>query len=140
MQLSTTVRNSILDAIDDDMNAGTTPEARFFVNGGATPTTEAAAILLNTTNVFNAAATGSMAINTTTTLQDTTPAGNASPVTRLCFYANTADADNTWLLQLGIATSGSPDITMSNNTIATTDTVQLTSLTLTCPEGTPDVT
>jgi hypothetical protein len=140
MQLSTTVRNSILDSIDDDLNAGTTPEARFFVTGGTTPTGEAAAILLNTTNVFNAAATGTMAINTATTLEDTTPAGNASPVTRLCFYANTADADNTWLLQLGINPTGSPDITMANNTIATTDTVQLTSLTLTCPEGTPDVT
>jgi len=140
MQLSTTVRNSILDSIDDDLNAGTTPEARFFVNGGATPTSEAAAILLNATNVFNAATTGTMSINTATTLEDTTPAGNASPVTRLCFYANTSDADNTWLLQLGINPTGSPDITMANNTIATTDTVQLTSLTLTCPTGTPDVT
>ena len=140
MQLSTTVRNSILDSIDDDLNAGTTPEARFFVNGGATPTSEAAAILLNATNVFNAATTGTMSINTATTLEDTTPAGNASPVTRLCFYANTGDADNAWLLQLGINPTGSPDITMANNTIATTDTVQLTSLTLTCPTGTPDVT
>ena len=140
MQLSTTVRNSILDSIDDDLNGGTTPEARFFVNGGATPTSEAAAILLNATNVFNAATTGTMAINTATTLEDTTPAGNASPVTRLCFYADTTDADNAWLLQLGINPTGSPDITMANNTIATTDTVQLTSLTLTCPTGTPDVT
>ena len=102
MKLSTTVRNSILDAIDDDMNAGTTPEARFFVTNGDTPTGEAAAILLNTTDVFN--------------------------------------ADNAWLLLLGIATSGTPDITMSNNTISNTDTVQLTSLTITCPTGTPDVT
>lgn len=140
MQLSSTVRDSINDAIDDDLNAGTTPEARFFVTGGATPTGEAAAILLNTTNVFNASSAGVMAINTTTTLEDTTPVGNASPVTRLCFYANTADADSAWLLQLGINPTGSPDITMANNTIATTDTVQLTSLNITCPEGTPDVT
>lgn len=140
MQLASTVRDSINDSIDDDMNAGTTPEARFFVTGGATPTGEAAAILLNTTNVFNASSAGVMAINTTTTLQDTTPAGNASPVTRLCFYANTTDGDSAWLLQCGIATSGTPDVTMANNTIATTDTVQLTSFTITCPEGTPDVT
>lgn len=140
MKLSDTVRNSILDAIDDDLNAGTTPEARFFVTNGDTPTGEAAAILLNTTNVFNAASAGSMSINTTTTLEDTTPAGNASPVTGLAFYANTADADTAWLLMCGINPSGSPDVTMANNTIATTDTVQLTSLTISCPAGTPDVT
>ena len=143
MQLSDTVRNSINDAIDDDINAGTSPEARFFVSGGATPTSEAAAILLDTTNAFNASGTstaGVMSINTTSPLEDTSPAGNASPVTRLCFYKDTTDGDSAWLLQLGIATSGAPDITMSNNTIATTDTVQLTSLSITCPTGTPDVT
>ena len=140
MQLSTTVRNSINDAIDDDI--GTTGEVRFFVTGGATPASEAAAIALNNP-AFSASGTGTagvMALNTATTLEDTTPAGNASPVTRLCFYASTAAANSAWLLQLGIATSGAPDITMSNNTIATTDTVQLTSLSITCPAGTPDVT
>ena len=142
MQLSSTVRESILNSIDDDI--ATAGEVRFFVTGGATPANEAAAITLNNP-AFLAAAAGTatswqMDLNTATTLQDTTPAGNASPVTRLCFYVNTAAADSAWLLQLGIGTSGTPDITMSNSTIATTDTVQLTSLRITCPEGTADTT
>jgi len=139
MQLADSIRNSICDSIDDDLNAGT-PEVRFFVSGGATPANEAAAILLNTPTAFDAAATGSMALDVAPALSDTTPAGHASPVTRLCFYLNTAAADSAWLMQLGINPTGAPDITMANNTIATTDTVQLTSLVITCPTGTPDVT
>lgn len=134
MQLSTTVRESILNAIDDDLS--TAAEVRFFVSGGATPTSEAAAITLNNP-AFNAASTGTMALNTTTALEDATPAGNASPVTRLCFYLNTAAADNAWLLQLGIGSATGADVTMSNATIATSDTVQISSLSLVCPEGTP---
>lgn len=137
MQLSDTVRNSILDAINTDVT--TAGEMRFFVTGGTTPTGEAAAIGVNTP-AFNAAAAGTMGLNTTTPLEDTTPDGNVSPVTRLCFYASAGAADSAWLLQLGINPTGAPDVTMANNTIATTDTVQITSLTLTCPEGTPDVT
>jgi hypothetical protein len=140
MQLSTTVRNSINDAIDDDIGAG--GEVRFFVGGGATPTNEAAAIGLNTPAFANSGTgtAGVMSLDVTPTLEDTSPVGHASPVTRLCFYASTAAADNAWLLQLGINPTGAPDITMSNNTIATTDTVQISSLSITCPEGAPDVT
>ena len=139
MQLATSIQNAILDAIDAELN-GAGPEVRFFVSGGATPTNEAAQILLNTPTAFDAAAGGSMALDVAPALSDTTPAGHASAVTRLCFYASAAAADNAWLLQLGINPTGSPDVTMANNTIATTDTVQLTSLTLVCPTGTPDVT
>jgi hypothetical protein len=139
MQLADSVRNSVLDAIDDDLN-GSGPEVRFFVSGGATPANEAAAILLNTPTAFDAASGGSMALDVSPALSDTTPAGHASAVTRLCFYASAAAADSAWLLQLGINPTGTPDVTMANNTIATTDTVQLTSLTLVCPTGTPDVT
>ena len=138
MQLADSVRNSICDSIDDDV--GLTAEVRFFVTGGATPLNEAAAILLNVTNAFGAAAAGVITLNVATALEDTTPAGHASPVTRLCFYTAVGAADNAWIMQLGINPTGLPDITMANNTIATTDTVQLSSLTITCPAGTPDVT
>jgi hypothetical protein len=37
-----------------------------------------------------------------------------------------------------VATSGSPDITMANNVVATTDTVELTSFSISVPAGTPD--
>ena len=141
MQLSGTVRESILNSIDEDIGTSS-PEVRFYVTGGATPANSAATITLNNPAFLAAAAgtatSGQMDLNTATTLQDTTPAGNASPVTRLCFYTGSGAGASAWLLQLGIATSGTPDITMSNNTIATTDTVQLTSLRITCPEGSAD--
>jgi len=136
MQLSDGVRNAINDAIDVTVTVNS--EMRFFVTGGATPATEAAAIIANSPT-FLASGTGTagiMALNVATTLEDTTPAGDTSPVTRLCFYTNTAATDGAWHLQLGIGTTGG-DVTMSNNTIATTDTVQITSLSITCPAGTP---
>ncbi len=139
MQLSTTVRNSISDSIDDDI--GATGHVRFFVSGGATPTTKCASATLNNP-AFDAAGTGGAGViqlDVTPAIEDTSPAA-AGTVTRLCFYTSATAADNTWLLQLGIATGGAPDVTMANNTIATTDTVQISSLTITCPEGTPDVT
>ena len=140
MQLADSVRDSINDSIGTDLGAAA--EVRFFVTGGVTPLNEAAAIVLNAGAVgpFDASSAGVMALDVTPALEDTTPAGHASPVTRLCFYVNTAAADTAFLLQLGINPTGAPDITMANNTIATTDTVQLSSLSITCPAGTPDVT
>ena len=137
MQLADSVRDAINDAIDTAVTVNA--EMRFFVTGGVTPLNEAAQIIANSPT-FNASSAGVVAINTTTALEDTTPAGHASPVTRLCFYTSATPADTAFLLQLGINPTGAPDITMANNTIATTDTVQLTSLTITCPAGTPDVT
>jgi UDP-3-O-acyl-N-acetylglucosamine deacetylase len=133
MELSDTVRDVINDAID--VHIGTSAEVRFFT---ATPSTgtELAAILLNTTNAFNASATGVMAINTSTTLEDTSPAA-AGTCTRLAFYTGTGVANASWSLNCSVAATGSPDVDMSNTTIATTDTVQLTSFSITCPAGSP---
>ena len=135
MQLANTVRDSVNDAIDDDLNGAGNPEARFYVTGGATPANAAATIALNTTNVFNASSGGSMTINTATALTDTNATGNASPVTAMAIYANTADAANAWLLQFGIGTATGADVTMSNTTIGAGDTVEITSLTISCPAG-----
>ena len=140
MELSNTIRDAINDAIAAQIDAGSSPEVRFFVNGGASPTTEAAAILLDTTNAFNSSASGVMQINTSSTLEDTSPTGDASPVTRMYFYKDTTDADTAWLLQCGIGTSGTPDVTMANNTIDSADTVELSSFSITCPAGTADTT
>ena len=133
MQLSNTVRDSILDAIDDDI--GTTGYARFYTSGLSTLL---ASCPLNNP-AFAAASSGSMALDATPAVEDTSPAA-AGTAARLCFYTNNTASAGAWLLQLGVAASGSPDITMSNTTIATTDTVQISSLTITCPAGTPDVT
>lgn len=133
MQLSNTVRDSILDAIDDDI--GATGRARFYT---ASLTTLLASCPLNNP-AFAAASAGTMALDVTPAVEDTSPAA-AGTAARVTFYTNATATSGAWLLQLGVATSGTPDITMSNTTIATTDTVQISSLSLQCPAGTPDVT
>ena len=133
MELSDTVRASILNAIDDDI--GTAGEVRFFTAAAAT---EVAAINLNNPAFLAAGAgtatSGQMDLNTTPALEDTSPAA-AGTVDLLRFYASTAATNGAYLLNLGVAATGSPDITMSNTTVATTDTVQLTSLRISCPAG-----
>jgi hypothetical protein len=86
--------------------------------------------------VAPAASGGAITFDVTPTPEDASP--SAGTATRLGFY--TAKTGGTLIFTCGIATSGSPDVTMADNTIETTDTVQLTSLVVTVPSGTPDVT
>ena len=133
MQLSTTLRNTLADAIDTAV--GTTGFARFYTSGLTTLLASAGC----NNPAFGAAATGVITLDVTPAVEDTTPAA-AGTCVRLGFYASTAATSGADVFMLGVATSGAPDITMSNNVIATTDTVQLSSLTVTVPAGTPDVT
>lgn len=137
MQLSDATRAAVLDAIDTAVTGAS--HVRFFVTGGATPGTKCASITCNNPTFLAAGAgtatSGQMDLDVTPALSDTTPAASGT-VTRLCFYTNATAADNAWHLQLGIGTTGG-DVTMSNNAITTGDTVQLTSLRLSCPAGTP---
>jgi len=133
MQLSTSLRNTLANAIDTAV--GATGQVRWYTTGLGTKL--ASATLSNP--AFGTAATGTITLDVTPAVQDTSPAA-AGTCVRLGFYASTAATANAFVLMLGVATSGAPDITMANNVIATTDTVQLTSLTITVPAGTPDVT
>ena len=133
MQLSTTLRNTLADAIDTAV--GTTGFARFYTTGLTTLLASAAC----SNPAFGAAATGVITLDVTPAVEDTTPAA-AGTCVRLGFYASTAATSGAFIFMLGVATSGAPDVTMSNATIATTDTVQISSLTVTVPAGTPDVT
>ncbi len=133
MQLVDALRNTLADAIDTDI--GATGFARFYTTG---LTTLLASCSLNNP-AFGAAATGAITLDVTPAVEDTTPAAAGTAV-RLGLYQNSTAASGAWRVLLGIATSGSPDITMANNVIATTDTVQITSLVITVPAGTPDVT
>jgi hypothetical protein len=88
---------------------------------------------------FNNAGTGTagvMAMDNSPAVQDAAPA--AGTVTYAGIYDGTAAAANAWLCKLGVATGGTPDLTMANNTVATTDTVQITSFSITMPAGTAD--
>lgn len=133
MQLSETLTNTLANAIDTAV--GTTAKARFYTTGLGT--------LLASADcgnpAFGTASSGAISLNVTTPVEDTTPAAAGTAV-RLGFYSNAGATSAAWHILLGIATSGAPDVTMSNNVIATTDTVQISSLTITVPQGTPDVT
>jgi hypothetical protein len=131
MELSTALRNVLADAIDSDLQ--TTGFARFYTSG---LTTLLASCSLSNP-AFGTAATGTITLSGTP--QDTTPAAAGTAV-RLGFYRNSTDTSGLYRFMLGIATGGAPDVTMANNVIATTDTVQISSLTITVPSGTPDVT
>lgn len=129
MQIVTALRNTLADAIDSDI--GTTGFARF-LNASATATY--ASCSLNNP-AFGAAATGAIALDTSGGISDASP--SAGTVGRLGLYQNSTAAAGAWRVLLGVATSGTPDVTMSNNVVATTDTVQLTSLSITVPAGSP---
>ena len=136
MQLVTALRNSIVDAIDSYMDTGTNPEARFLNAAG---TAAYATAPLSTTNVFSTptASATSISLNGSATSTGSVTSGT---VGRIGFYINATAAVGAWDILFGVATSGGPDITMPDNTLTTADTVKITSLTVTCPAGTPDTT
>jgi hypothetical protein len=133
MQLSTTLRNTLADAIDTSV--GATGYARFYTAGLATLLASAAC----NNPAFGVASSGAITLDVAPAVQDTSPAA-AGTCVRLGFYTSTAATSGADVFMLGVATGGAPDITMSNNVIATTDTVQISSLVITVPAGTPDVT
>lgn len=125
-----TTRNNMADEIDASLL--TVGYGRF--QNAAQTATYAKVPLANP--AFGNAASGKITLDVTPTPEDTSP--TAGTAVRLGFY--TAKTAGTLIFTLGIATGGAPDITMADNTIETTDTVQLTSLDVTVPSGTPDVT
>jgi len=133
MQLVDALRTTLAAAIVTDL--GATAFARWYTTGLTTLLASAAC----SNPAFIAGAAGVTDLDVTPVVEDTSPAA-AGTCVRLTFYLNNTDANTLWRLQLGVATSGAPDITMSNNVIATTDTVQLSSLSITVPAGIPDVT
>jgi hypothetical protein len=134
MELSTTLRNTLADAIDAAVNP--TGFARFYTTVPA-GTLLASAALSNP--AFGTAATGAITLDVTPAVEDTTPAA-AGTCARLGFYANSTATQSAFIFMLGVNPTGTPDVTMSNNVIATTDTVQISSLQILVPQGAPDVT
>ena len=131
MRLSTVLRDALADAIDAEV--GATGFARFYVSGGGTLLASASC----NNPAFGASSAGVITLDVTPAVEDTSPAA-AGTCIRLGFYDDATGAYATDIFMLGVATSGSPDVTMSNNVIATTDTVQVASLTVTVPAGVPD--
>jgi hypothetical protein len=127
-----TTRDNMLNQIDDAL--GPTAYARF-QNSAQTATYTK--IALETPDPFAAASGGSMALDVTP-VPESTGTPSVGTVGAIGFY--TAKTAGTLICSFGVATSGSPDITMPDNTLETTDTVQITSLTITMPTGTLDTT
>ena len=132
MELSVALTNTL--ANDIDAAIGTTGKARFYTTGLTTLLASASC----NNPAFGTAATGTITLDVTPAVEDTSPAAAGTAV-RLGFYSNATATSNAYHVLLGIATSGSPDVTMSNNVIATTDTVQISSLSITVPPGSPTV-
>ena len=135
MQLSASLRDTLGDAIDADV--GATGFARFYTAALATLLASASC----NNPAFGASSSGAITLDVSPAVEDTSPAA-AGTCARLGFYQNNTATSGAAAqsFMLGVATSGSPDVTMSNNVIATTDTVQISSLVITVPAGTPDVT
>jgi len=124
---SSGTRDKMLNQIDDDL--GGTAYARF-QNTAQTATYTVCA--LATPDPFNAASGGSMSLNVTTPPESTgTPSANT--VGAIGFY--TAKTGGTLICSFGVDTVTPADIVMPDNTLETTDTVQITSLTITMPVG-----
>ncbi len=131
MQLVDALRTTLAAAITTDL--GATAFARFYTSGLTTLLASAAL----SSPAFTPGAAGVEDLDITPPVEDTSPVA-AGTCIRLGIYLNTGDASGLFRLMFGVATSGSPDVTMSNNVIATTDTVQISSLSFTVPAGTPD--
>jgi hypothetical protein len=83
---------------------------------------------------FGAEATGVITMDTTPAVDDTGPVAGVAAL--LAIYKTTGAAATAFVLACGVHAS-TKEITMSNTTIATTDTVQISSLVVTVPTGTP---
>jgi hypothetical protein len=132
MQIIDALRTSMAAEIPTDI--GATGFARFYSSGFATLV--ASCSLSNP--AFTAGAAGVQDLDVTPVPEDTSP--TAGTVDRIGIYQNSTAASGLWRLLFGVNPTGSPDITMANNVVTTTDTVQLQSLSITVPTGTLDQT
>ena len=123
--LTTAARNAACDAIVDllDAGAGAATIKLTLANGS----TEVATLTMNDP-AFGAAVAGVATMDASPTVEDTSATGNAGAATIAIFQ----DSDNTEVFRCAVGTSGS-DINLTNNVIAATEGVQLTSFTVTVP-------
>jgi hypothetical protein len=126
--LTTAARNAACDAIVDLLDAGNeAARIRFMLADGTTPV----ATLAMSDPAFGAAANGVATMDTSPTVEDTSATGSASPVT-IALFESMNSGTPTEVFRCAVGTSGS-DINLTNNVIAATEGVQLTSFTVTVP-------
>lgn len=118
------LQNALADEIDNYVNAGTAPELVFETSGDV----EVATIILNATNAFGAAAAGVITM-TGQPLSDASATGGTTA--QFSIYQNVGQGAAK-VLEGTVATSGA-DINISSTAIGATDTVELTTFTITVP-------
>lgn len=123
LTLETLLRDDLANQIDTTINAGTAPELVFETSGDV----EVATILLDTTNAFGAAATGVITM-TGQPRSDTNATGGTT--VQFSIFQNISQTNK--VLEGTVATSGA-DINISSTVIGATDTVELTTFTITVP-------
>jgi len=132
MEISSTLQDQFANAIDTAV--GTTGFARLYTAAYALKLTTAP---LNSP-AFGSAATGLITLDVGTPvgpIEDTAPVAGTAVLMGL--YPTTAATSGAFIVAFGVATTGTPDIDMSNNVILTTDTVQVSSLSIQVPTGSP---
>ena len=135
MKLTTTVTAAMLDALNTEV--GSTGFFRLYEGDPDSAGTNVASCSMNNP-AFDPASGTTMAMDNSPAVEDTGPSAATSGVTYAGIYGSTSATDGAWIVKLGVNTSGSPDLTMANNTIATTDTVTISSFSITLAQGTPD--
>ncbi len=123
LTLEVGLQNAMADEIDNFINAGTAPELVFETSGDV----EVATIVMNTTNAFGTAAAGVITM-TGQPLEDASAAGGTT--VQFSIYQNVGQTNK--VLEGSVSTSGA-DINISSTAVGATDTVELTTFTITVP-------
>lgn len=117
------LQNALADEIGAYIDAGTAPELVFETVGDVAVAT----IILNSTNAFGAAAAGVITM-TGQPLSDTNAVGGTT--VQFSIYQNVSQTNK--VLEGTVATSAA-DINISSTVVGATDTVELTTFTITVP-------
>lgn len=121
--LEALLQDGLADEIDNIINGGTAPELVFETVGDV----EVATIILNGTNAFGASSAGVITM-TGQPLSDTNATGGTT--VQFSIYQNVSQTNKVLEGEVAVAAS---DINISSTVIGATDTVELTTFTLTVP-------
>lgn len=123
LTLETGLRDALANEIDNFINAGAAPELVFETSGDA----DVADIILNATSAFDAASVGVITM-ADQPLSDTNAVGGTT--VQFSIYQDVGQTNKVLEGTVGVSLS---DINISSTVIGATDTVELTTFTITVP-------